>query len=224
MKKAILVFLLVTMSGLSLGVYAQSGVIKEFTGTVELKPAGASDFVPATAGAQVGQDTIISTGFKSSALLEVGSALITVRPLTRLTLTEITAMQGSEMINVNLQTGRLHIDVNPPAGAKASFTVISPSAVASVRGTSFFIDTKNVRVSEGTVSFKGNSGYAVQVPAGSFSGVGTYSAVSMAQNETSAAVTPSSPVGYDAATSGTTGSTGASSMPNTGVFGVEIDF
>jgi hypothetical protein len=224
MKKAILVFLLLITGGLSLGVFAQSGVIKEYRGTVELKPAGTADFVPATVGAQIMQDTIISTGFKSSALLEVGSALITVRPLTRLTLTEIAASHGTETLNLNLQTGRLHIDVNPPAGAKASFTVISPSAVASVRGTSFFIDTKNVRVSEGTVSFKGNSGYAVQVPAGSFSEVGTYSAVSVAQNETSAAITLQGPVGYDAATSGTTGSTGASSMSNTGVFGVEIDF
>jgi hypothetical protein len=224
MKKVSLVFLLVTISGLNMGVFAQSGVIKEFTGTVELKPAGAADFAPATAGAQVSQDTIISTGFKSSALLEVGSALITVRPLTRLTLTEIAASQGIETLSLNLQTGRLRVDVNPPAGAKASFTVVSPEAVASVRGTSFFIDTMNVRVREGTVSFKGNSGYAVQVPAGSFSGVGAYSTASGAQNESGAGVTPQGPVGYDTATSGTTGSAGAQSASNTGVFGVDIDF
>jgi hypothetical protein len=170
------------------------------------------------------QDTIVSTGFKSSALLEAGSAIITVRPLTRLTLTEIAASQETETLSLNLQTGRLHIDVKPPAGAKASFTVISPSAVASVRGTSFSIDTMNVRVREGTVSFKGNSGYAVQVPAGSFSGVGEYSVASMAQNESGAGVTPSGPVGYDAATSGSTGSAGSQSAFNTGVFGVDIDF
>jgi hypothetical protein len=224
MKKVILVFLIVITGGLSLGVFAQSGVIKEYRGTVELKPAGATDFVPAIMGAQISQDTIISTGFKSSALLEVGSALITVRPLTRLTLTEIVASQGTETLNVNLHAGRLRVDVNPPAGAKASFTVISPSAVASVRGTSFSIDTMNVHVSEGTVSFKGNSGYAVQVPAGSFSRVGEYSVATGAQNESSVGVTPSGPVGYDAATSGSAGTAGSQPASNTGVFGVEIDF
>jgi hypothetical protein len=225
MKKAILVFLLVVISGLNFGVFAQNGVIKEFTGMVELKPAGTANFVPATAGAQVRQDTVISTGFKSSALLEVGSALITVRPLTRLTLTEITASQGTETLNLSLQTGRLRVDVNPPAGAKASFTVVSPTATASVRGTSFFFDTMNVRVREGTVAFKGNSGYAVQVPAGSFSGVGAYSVAVVAQNNNSAAVMPSSPVGYDESTTGTTGGTASTPsvpVPKTGDIGIGI--
>jgi hypothetical protein len=214
MKKTILVSLLVTINGFSLGVYAQNGIIKEFTGTVELKPAGTANFAPATAGAQVKQDTVISTGFKSTALLEVGSALITVRPLTRLTLKEISASQGTETLNLSLQTGRLRVDVNPPAGAKASFTVVSPIATASVRGTSFFFDTMNVRVREGTVAFKGNAGYAVQVPAGSFSGISAYSTASGAQNESNAGVTPSSPVGYDAATSGTTGGSGTAAAPS----------
>jgi hypothetical protein len=214
MKKAILVFLLVTISGLSISVFAQNGVIKEFTGTVELKSAGTSNYVPATTGAQVNQDTIISTGFKSTARLEVGSAIITVRPLTRLTLMEISASQGTETLNLSLQTGRLRVDVNPPAGAKASFTVVSPIATASVRGTSFFFDTRNVRVREGTVAFKGNAGYAVQVPAGSFSGVGAYSTASSAQTSSGAGVTPSGPVGYDAVTTGTTGGTGAANVPS----------
>jgi hypothetical protein len=232
MKKTVLVFLLVTIIGLSPGVFAQNGVIKELAGTVELKLAGAANFVPARAGAQVKQDTVISTGFKSSALLEVGSALITVRPLTRLTLTEIAASQGTETLSMSLQTGRLRVDVNPPAGAKASFTVVSPTATASVRGTSFFFDTMNVRVREGTVAFKGSAGYTVQVPAGSFSGVGAYSSAAAAQNNAGASVMPSSPVGYDAATSGTTGGTGAApsapgepgtpSEPDTGSIGVGI--
>jgi hypothetical protein len=227
MKKAILVFLLVTMSGLSLGVFAQSGVIKEFTGTVELKPAGAADFVPATAGAQVSQETIVSTGFKSSALLEVGSTIITVRPLTRLSLTEITALEGTELVNVNLHAGRLRVDVKPPAGTKSSFTVISPIATASVRGTSFFFDTMNVRVREGTVVFKGNAGYTVQVPAGSFSGVGAYSMAAVAQDAVSAAVTVSSPVGLDEATGTPSVTVTAPSGPgesNAGNFGMVITY
>jgi hypothetical protein len=221
MKKAILAIFLV---GAGVCLFAQNGVIKEFSGTVELKHAGAADYVPATAGAQVKEDTVISTGFKSSALLEVGSALITVRPLTRLTLTEISASQGTETLNMNLQTGRLRVDVNPPAGAKASLSVSSPSATASVRGTSFFFDTMNVRVREGTVAFKGNYGYTVLVGAGSFSGIGAHSIASRAKDNNKTGFTPSSPAGYDAATTGSTGGTGGPSGTGGGNIDVTIDF
>ena len=210
MKKAILAILL---AGAIQAVYAQNGVVKELSGTVELKPAGAASFVPAAAGAQVMADTVVSTGFKSTALLEVGSAIIAVRPLTRLTLTEISASQGAETINMSLQAGRVRVDVNPPAGAKASLSVSSPSATASVRGTSFYFDTMNVSVLEGTVAFKGNAGYTVQVGAGSFSAVNAYSLAAVAQSNGSTGLAPSSPTGYDQATSGTTGGTGASNVP-----------
>ncbi|MDR2574992.1 MAG: FecR family protein [Treponema sp.] len=205
MKKAILAIFLAVVS---VCLFAQNGVIKELSGTVELKPAGAAAFAPASAGAQVRLDTVISTGFKSTALVEVGSAIITIRPLTRLTLTEISASQGTETFNVSLQAGRVRVDVNPPAGTKASLSVSSPSATASVRGTSFFFDTMNVNVREGTVAFKGNAGYTVQVGAGSFSGIGAYSIATGAQNNSNTGFVPSSPVGYNASTTGNTGGTG----------------
>jgi len=206
MKKAILTIL---FAGLVMAVYAQNGVLKEITGTVELKPAGATAFTPAAAGTQVNADTVISTGFKSTALVEVGSAVIAVRPLTRLTLTEISATKEAETITMNLQAGRVRVDVNPPAGIKTSLSVSSPTATASVRGTSFYFDTLSVSVREGTVAFRGNTGYTVQVGAGSFSVVNTYSGVAaVAQNSGSTGLVPSSPVGYDATVAGNTGGTG----------------
>ena len=65
------------------GICAQNAVIREMTGEVEIKPAGASAFVPAQAGDEVAQDTVVSTGFKSTAIITVGSSEITVRPLPR---------------------------------------------------------------------------------------------------------------------------------------------
>jgi len=215
MKKAILAILL---AGLVMAVYAQNGVVKELSGTVELKPAGAAAFTPAVAGAQINADTVISTGFKSTALVEVGSAIIAIRPLTRLTLTEISASQGAETINMNLQAGRVRVDVNPPAGIKASLSVTSPTATASVRGTSFYFDTMSVSVLEGTVAFKGNTGYTVQVGAGSFSTVSAYSVATVPQTNSSSGLVPSSPAGYDATTTGNTGGTGVvSPTPSTPV-------
>ena len=144
----------------------RSGTIRELSGTVELKQAGQIRFVPAKTGDAVAQDTIISTGLKSTALIAVGSTIITVRPLTRLSLSEISSAAGTETINVNLQAGRVRVDVNPPAGTRASMSVQSPNATASVRGTSFDFDTKVVRVTEGTVAFKANRGKVMLVNAG----------------------------------------------------------
>jgi hypothetical protein len=204
MKKAILTVLL---AGIGFYAFAQNGVIKEITGTVELKPAGASAFAPAVDGTQVKADTVISTGFKSTAIVEVGSAVIAVRPLTRLTLTEISASQGTETINVNLQAGRVRVDVKPPAGTKTSFSVSSPSATASVRGTSFFFDTKNLRVSEGRVAFSGKRGYTVLVDGGSHSEIGADGLASGAKNNNNADLAPPGPSGYNETPTGNSGGT-----------------
>jgi hypothetical protein len=163
MKKNILVFILM-ITGMC--VFAQNGTIKEMSGTVELKAPGASDFMPAKAGDKVSRQTVVSTGFKSTALIEVGGAVLTVRPLTRLTLTEISASMNQETLNLNLQTGRVRVEVNPPAGGKAVMSVKSPIATASVRGTSFDFDTRGIYVTRGKVSFQGNRGAGVLVSEG----------------------------------------------------------
>jgi hypothetical protein len=152
-------------------VFAQNGVIKEFSGTVELKRAGQADFIPAKPGDTVAKDTVISTGFKSTALVNVGNTVLTVRPLTRLTLAEISASADSETLNINIQTGRVRVDVKPPAGTRANTTVSSPTVTASVRGTSFEFDTQSLNVLDGTVAFAGRRGGMMLVSAGSKSEV-----------------------------------------------------
>ena len=213
MKKSVLAVLIVMV--LTTGIFAQSpnqgfGVISELTGTVELKAAAAADYVPARTGARVEQDTIISTGFKSTALVTVGSTTITVRPLTRLTLTEISAAQGTETINVNLQAGRVRVDLSPPAGTKASMSVTAPMAVASVRGTTFEFDTRNINVHQGRVGFRGNTGYVVQVSAGSFSGVDSYGTAWAPRRSSDTGLASSRPVGFDS----TASNVGVGVVPN----------
>lgn len=164
MKKITLAALLAVV--LAAGVFGQNGVIREFSGDVELKHAGSAIFVPAAAGATVTSNTIISTGFRSSAVIVIGSSVITVNPLTRLTLAEIQRAGNSENINVNLQAGRVRVEVNPPAGSRANFTVQTPSATASVRGTTFEMDNDNLVVDEGRVIINGTGGVAVMVDGG----------------------------------------------------------
>ena len=179
-------------------VFGQNGVIKELAGTVELKRAGQAAFVPARAGDTVARDTIVSTGFKSTALISIGSTVITVRPLTRLSLAEISSSAGSETINVNLQTGRVRVDVDPPAGTRANATVHGPSATASVRGTSFEFDTREVRVLKGVVAFNGRKGGVMLVSAGSSSKTSETNKATDPIVTTAAELLPPSPVGSNA--------------------------
>jgi len=177
--------------------FAQNGTIREVSGTVEIKRPGTSTYTAAKAGDQISQDTVISTALRSMALVEIGSAVLMVQPLTRLSLKEISASSSSETINVHLQTGRVRVDVNPPAGKKASMTVSSPSATASVRGTSFDLSTRNLYVQHGTVGFTGNKGNVRPIKPGYDSQVKTDGSASDPLETRSSRLLPPLPVGMD---------------------------
>jgi hypothetical protein len=141
----------------------ESAFFREVSGTVEIRAPGSSVWVNAARGDSIGKDTIISTGFKSTAVISLGNSTLTVRPLTRLSLEEIIQNQDSERVNLYLQTGRVRAEVNPPSGGTVDFTVRSPSVTASVRGTSFDFDTENLRVEEGRVLYSLANGRQVYV-------------------------------------------------------------
>ena len=207
MKKTVLALFFMAVTINAFPQNSNSGVIKELSGTVELKAAGTANFVPAEIGAALRQDTIISTGFKSMALIEVGSTNLTVRPLTRLTLTEIYSGQEEEALNVNLQTGRVRVNVNPPAGTKASMSVTTPVATASVRGTEFDITTEYINVHEGKVNYQGKKGHSVTVGTSYASEVGSYNVINTPKNS-NAGFTPRKPAGVDSSSPGKTGGGG----------------
>ena len=194
MKKTIVVIVLMVMA---VAAFAQQAVIREVSGTVEVKASGASSYVAANPGDRVAEDTLVSTSFKSSALIEAGSVTILVRPLTRLTLTEIRSSMGDETLNVNLAAGRVHVDVSPPAGTKSSLSIVTPPATASVRGTSFELDTRGLYVIEGRVGYRDSNGNLVYVDAGFNSMALADGSLSDPYNNIRAGYPPAAPVGYD---------------------------
>ncbi|MDR1024811.1 MAG: FecR family protein [Treponema sp.] len=144
-----LLFVMGVMSAALAG--AQTAQIRELRGTVEVKQPGTSAWETAAAGQVLEAATLISTGFKSAALLSIGNSSITVRALTSLSLEEIVAAQEQEQVTLNLRAGRIRANVKPPVGGQTSFTVRSPTATASVRGTIFDFDGVRLRVEEGRV-------------------------------------------------------------------------
>jgi len=215
MKKLLFVTIFI-LAGLS--VFSQDAFIDKLTGMVEIKQPKDASFKTASKDDKIFKDTIISTGFKSYAIIKIGATTITVRPLTALSLAEIQNFDETETLNVNLQAGRVRVDVKPPAGMKAATTVNSPTATASVRGTSFEFDTNNLYVNEGTVSFTGNNGQNVLVSAGGNSRVDQTGQASNPRDERNTNLMPPSPVG-------TSSSDSIASTASAGVsFNIEIKY
>ncbi|GBU29348.1 hypothetical protein R84B8_02912 [Treponema sp. R8-4-B8] len=201
MKKIIFTAIFITLA--VTGAFCQNGVIRELTGEVELKRSGSSAFVPASAGDSVSSNTIVSTGFRSTAIIAIGSSVITVRPLTRLTLAEIQSAENTESVNVNLQAGRVRVEVKPPAGTKTHLNVQSPSVTASVRGTTFEMDTRNLIGIEGKILLSGVSGAGVLVTGGNTSSSNIDGTVSNPAVSAEQSIHVQPPVGADIGTPST---------------------
>jgi hypothetical protein len=150
------------------GAFAQSGQARviEAHGTVELQDEGSAEWRAAMAGDSIGKNTVVSTGFKSSALITLGDSRVIVRALTKLTLEELVQRNGAEEIGLYLRAGRIRAEVRPPEGLSSAFTVRSPIATASVRGTDFEFDTSHLYVETGLVLLEGAGGQTVYVDAG----------------------------------------------------------
>ena len=180
-------------TGMSLGAQDLSATIGKLTGKVEIQTA--SGWVAARQGQVVGSGTTISTGFRSSAELNLGNAIVTVKALTRLTLAELAENAGVIITNLSLRVGKVSAEVSRVAGKTNDFKVKSPVSTASVRGTGFEFDGETIQVSHGTVDFEDKLGNVVPVPIGesartnaSGSGVvGNKSVVSEASNTVAAA-------------------------------------
>jgi hypothetical protein len=163
MNKGLIAAGLILLGGL---LFAQDAYIQELSGTVEIKQPGEAEWKTAQTGEPIQNATMISTGFKSTALIALGNSTLLVRALTRMNFEEIQNIGRDESVSLYLQTGRVRADVNPPAGGKTDFTVRSPVATASVRGTSFEFNGENLSVKEGRVHVTGKDGSAVYVGAG----------------------------------------------------------
>jgi len=130
----------------------QTAVITNIVGKVQLKAQG-SDWVNATAGATVGTGTFVSTGFNSSAVLDLGTSQIQVKQLTRMRLDDLLRSGNNATTSLFLAVGQVHANVDNSAGLVQNFTLNSPVSTAAVRGTIFDFDGVHVVVERGVVQF-----------------------------------------------------------------------
>ena len=142
-------------------------VVEAVTGRVEVQPPGQSGWQSVSEGDQIPQAARISTGFNSTARLAVGQdATVTVRALTRLTINEVIEQEGVESSDMTLEVGRVRGEVRRASDRQTQFELRSPTATASVRGTTFEFDGEELVVQDGIVVFTTPSGREHQVGGG----------------------------------------------------------
>ncbi len=115
-------------------------------GKTEMQSGGS--WIALKPGDNIGQGTVIQTGFKSELVLKIKESTVTVAPLSRLTIQTLTERQGTngasgkDETSIRLATGSLKSNIQKSEDRRVGFTVRSPVATASVRGTEFVFTTK----------------------------------------------------------------------------------
>lgn len=115
--------------------FAQSRNIQVISvvGKVEKQQDGL--WVPISAGEVLSKGTLISTGFRSSATLKFEGSVISVSALSRLTISELLENENSRDTAVFLDAGKITADIKTSDNKRVNFTVRTPIATASVKGT-----------------------------------------------------------------------------------------
>ncbi len=151
MNKYLPVFFIGICISVILPVSALDGQVVTVSGKVEYQDASGV-WKGLQAGDFLKSGTMISTGFKSEATVKLGASILTVKPLTRMTLTQLVEKEDTVDTELYLEVGNVKAEVNSLNNKKNGFTVKSPVATASVRGTVFEIGEELV-VLQGSVVF-----------------------------------------------------------------------
>lgn len=184
----IIICLLITAT-----LFATSGEVIAIKGKVEVQKDG--QWRLAQKGESLDSGVLVSTGFKSELTLKVDGSTIIVQPLTRLRLDEIVKKGDVLSSKVYLDMGSIKANVKAAETKKVSFTVRTPVATASVRGTSGEISYNGILNGEtGIWDYINQSGDVVKVFAGDTVSIDNFGNITPAQITFAQDVKPQTPV------------------------------
>lgn len=171
MKKTKLIFLAVLLFFVVANSFAQNAIVKSVTGKVEYSTNG-STWNDLKENMTLAKGSLISTSFKSTAVIAINDSLVHVKPLSRMSLDELTKTQGEVQTDLYLVSGKVQVEVKPRTKNEViTFNVKSAVATASVRGTGFIFDGTSLLVNHGKVSLQARNGFERSVYGGEFSKV-----------------------------------------------------
>lgn len=162
MKKSILSLIFIALAS---SLFAFQAQVVSTSGKAEVQ--NGSSWVALKEGDMLNSGSVIQTGFKSELVLKIKESTVTVAPLSRLTLQTLiereglSGAQGKDETAIFLDTGALKSNVQKSSDRRVGFTVRSPVATASVRGTEFSFSTRykgcSLTTTEGRVAFWKNT-------------------------------------------------------------------
>jgi hypothetical protein len=156
MKKLTLIFCLFCLFH-ALGFAQSRAVIQEISGKVEIKSPQLG-WLPAREGTTVSLGTVISTGFNSRAVLDLGRSVLRVDPLTRLRIDELIERGGTVTTDLFLRVGKVNAEIKSTSGVIQNFKLRSPVSTAAVRGTGFDYSGYDLYVYDGDVTYENLTG------------------------------------------------------------------
>jgi len=110
----------------------------EVRGDVKHAPLGSEDWQPCQVDEEYPEQTVILTGLRSSVKLQIGQddtyTLVVVEPASRTLIAEAYTTPDSKHVHVGVGYGQIRAGV-AEGGLKSEFTVASPVATLSKRGT-----------------------------------------------------------------------------------------
>lgn len=157
MKKYLACLCAALVAGSCIPLMALDGEVVAVSGKVEFQTK-AGEWKALKQGDPVTSGTMISTGFKSEATVKLGASVLSVRPLTRMTLTQLVEKEDVVDTEVYLEIGNVKAEVNSLNNKKNGFKVKSPVATASVRGTVFEVGEQGLVVYRGSVEYSTPTG------------------------------------------------------------------
>ncbi|MBQ8353133.1 MAG: FecR domain-containing protein [Spirochaetaceae bacterium] len=130
MKKIVTILVLLAVAFYS---FALDGIVMEVLGKVEKQVD--NSWIALKKGDVLVPGDIVSTGFKSEAVISIGESVITVKALTRMTIEQLYEKNKNHVSSIYLDVGSVSADVKPVTNKRVGFTVKTPAVTASVRGT-----------------------------------------------------------------------------------------
>lgn len=109
-------------------------------------------WVQLNVGDTLAKADVVSTGFQSELRIEYGGSVISLGALSRMTFETLATSDKKDNVSVYLNTGAVRSKVTHTQEKRVAYTVKSPVAVASVRGTDFtFTASGTITCNEGAV-------------------------------------------------------------------------
>jgi len=117
--------------------------VVELSGEVEYREGASGPFKPLTKDVTLRQGMFISTGFESSATVNINGQLLHIPQMVQLRFDEFTQGENLTRTQLYLYAGTVQVQVRHTAAIRGDFSVATPTAISSIRNSEMVVTYDN---------------------------------------------------------------------------------